>query len=335
MPHASPESPLDPAAEIAETRALRVDETGHGQRLDRWLTAQIPDQSRAALQRWISDGLVTVDGLVPNKAGIKLEAGQTVTVAIPAPQESRLEAEAIPLSIVYEDEAMLVVDKPAGLVVHPAPGHPDGTLVNAVLHHVPDLAGVGGERRPGIVHRLDKETSGLIVVAKNDQAHRALQRQFARRTVRKVYLTLLEGSISPAKGRIDAPIGRHPVQRQRMAVLPPDFQGQSQGRPAITEYELLGLYSARLVSGQMANFSYVQAAILTGRTHQIRVHFAWMKYPVVGDTLYGYRRQRLDLPRHFLHAHRLTLRLPTSGEEREFVSPLPADLQTVLDGMGG
>ncbi|MGB5051991.1 MAG: RluA family pseudouridine synthase, partial [Caldilineaceae bacterium] len=284
------------------------------------------------IQRWIADGAVLVDGQAA-KASLKAEAGQRVAVHIPAPADTELQAQDIPLSIVYEDDDLLVVDKPAGLVVHPAPGHSDGTLVNAVLHHCPEIAGVGGEKRPGIVHRLDKETSGLIVVAKNDQTHRFLQRQFAARTVQKEYLALLEGRIDPPKGRISAPIGRHPVERKRQAVLPVDVTtGKSAGRESITEYETIAVYHTRLVSGLSAHFSLIRAHLHTGRTHQIRVHCAWMKHPVVGDTLYGYKRQRLSLDRHFLHAHKLRFRLP-GGEEQEFVAPLPPALQALLDGM--
>ena len=304
------------------------------ERLDRWLAGQLTDQSRSAIQRWIADGLVLVGGQTA-KASQKVEPGQSVTLHIPPAVESALQAEEIPLAIVYEDDDLLVVNKPAGLVVHPAPGHSGGTLVNAILYHCPEIAGVGGEKRPGIVHRLDKETSGLIVVAKNDQAHHFLQRQFAARTIHKEYLALLEGRIDPEKGRIAAPIGRHPVERKRQAVLPVDAQtGESAGREAITDYETIAIYDTRLVSGVAAHFTLVRAILRTGRTHQIRVHFAWMRHPVVGDTLYGYKRQRLNLDRHFLHAHRLRFRLP-SGEAREFVAPLPPELQTLLDGMSG
>ncbi len=304
------------------------------ERLDRWLADQLPEHSRSAIQRWIADGLVQVDGKSA-KASQKVEAGQQVTAHIPTPAATEMQAEAIPLSIVYEDADLLVVDKPAGLVVHPAPGHSGGTLVNAILHHCPEIIGVGGEKRPGIVHRLDKETSGLIVVAKNDTTHRFLQRQFAARTVHKEYLALLEGRIDPPQGRIAAPIGRHPLERKRQAVLPVDAQtGESPGREAITEYQTAAIYHTRLVSGLSAHFSLIRASLLTGRTHQIRVHCAWMKHPVVGDTLYGHKRQRLSLDRHFLHAHKLRFRLP-SGEEREFVAPLPLELQVLLDKMGG
>jgi len=305
------------------------------ERLDRWLAENLSQHSRSAIQRWIADGLVLVDGRIA-KASLKIEPGQSVIVHIPAPVETAIQAENIPLSIVYEDDDLLVIDKPAGLVVHPAPGHRDGTLVNAILHHCPEIVGVGGEKRPGIVHRLDKETSGLIVVAKNDATHHFLQRQFAARTVEKEYLALLEGRIEPPKGRISAPIGRHSVQRKRQAVLPIDAQtGKSAGREAITEYETIGIYYTRLVSGLSAHFSLIRANLLTGRTHQIRVHCAWMKHPVVGDTLYGYTRQRIALGRHFLHAHKLRLYLPSGGDAREFVAPLPDTLQRLLDKMNG
>ena len=226
-----------------------------------------------------------------------------------------------------------MIDKPAGMVVHPAPGHSGGTLVNAVLHHCPGIAGVGGERRPGIVHRLDKDTSGLIVVAKHDVAMRSLQAQFKARTVFKEYLALLEGRLQPEQGRISAPIGRHPTERKRMAVLAPDSPGAADGREAVTSYRVLGVYTGSVYgrSTSVATFSLVSAVLHTGRTHQIRVHFAWLQHPVVGDTLYGFRTPRLPLHRQFLHAHRLRLRLPSSGEEREFVAPLPADLQRLLD----
>lgn len=314
-------------------QTLIVPDEANGERLDRWLAAQLTGRSRSEIQRWIDEGRVRVDDK-PGKSGRRLERNQRVTVDVPPIVEAELEAEAIPLMVLYEDGDLLVVDKPAGMVVHPAPGHAGGTLVNAVLHHDPQIEGVGGEKRPGIVHRLDKDTSGLIVVAKNDRAHRALQRQFASRAVHKVYIALLEGQIEPEKGRITAPIGRHPVERKRQAVLPLDpHTGQSKGREAVTEYRTIGLYSTRLVSGQMGNFSLVEAVIHTGRTHQIRVHFAWMKHPVVGDTLYGYRKQRLPVIRQFLHAHKLRFRLPGTGKEMEFASPLPEDLQSILDQM--
>ena len=307
-----------------------------GERLDRWLAGVLSDRSRSEVQRWIRDGRVQLAGAAA-KASTKVAAGDVVSIDVPdAPPPSSLAAEDMPLSIVYEDDDLLVIDKPAGMVVHPAPGHSAGTLVNAVLHHCPTLAGVGGERRPGIVHRLDKDTSGLIVVAKHDQAHRNLQAQFKARTIYKEYLALLEGRLLPEQGRIVAPIGRHPVERKRMAVLPPDAEtGLSVGREAITEYQVLGVYTAAVYgrSSSMASFTLVSAVLHTGRTHQIRVHFAWLKHPIVGDTLYGFHAPRLPLGRQFLHAHRLRLRLPSTGADREFVAPLPADLQALLGTM--
>lgn len=311
---------------------LITDQAASGQRLDRWLTECLPDHSRSAIQRWIKAGTVMVDGSAV-KAGQILEVNQQITLTIPQTTPSpSLTAEAIPLQILYEDDNLLIIDKVAGMVVHPAPGHEQGTLVHAILHHCPTLEGVGGEQRPGIVHRLDKETSGLLVVAKNDRAHRQLQAQFKARTVYKEYLALVEGTIEPAQGRINAPIGRHPVERKRQAVLPPDpHTGKTQGRSAITDYYREAVYT-KTVSGEptVARFSLVRVVLQTGRTHQIRVHFAWRKHPIVGDTLYGYRHQRLPLERQFLHAHKLRLRLPDTLAEREFVAPLPPDLARVL-----
>lgn len=327
------------------TVILHVLPEAQGQRLDQWLTAQLSahapaqehDHSRAEIQRWIKEGRVAVDG-APAKAGLRLEGGEAVEVDLPgAPAPApHLQPEAIPLTIVYEDADLLVVDKPAGMVVHPAPGHAGGTLVNAVLAHCPDIEGVGGEQRPGVVHRLDRETSGLIVVAKHDRALRALQAQFKARTVFKEYIALVEGGIHPAEGRIAAPIGRHPNERKRQAILVADpLTGEERGREAITEYHTLGTYYGRVAgtSGLMT-FTLLRCVLLTGRTHQIRVHLAWRKHPVVGDTLYGPHKPRLPIgDRHFLHAHRMTLRLPSTGEERAFVAPLPQELEKVLAGL--
>ena len=321
--------------ESQEVHQFTVPPPAAGQRLDRWLTDQFEEESRSAIQRWIAEGLVTVNGLRAGKAGMPLEAETEIEVATPpAPVESSLRPEDIPLNIIFEDSDLLVIDKPAGLVVHPGPGHAAGTLANAVLHHCPQLEGVGGEKRPGLVHRLDKGTSGVIVVAKNDTAMRFLQEQFAGRTVYKAYLALLEGRVEPRRGRIDAPIGRHPTRRQRMAVLPAPTGGSAAGaREAVTEYECLQVYED-LSSGQTARFSLVRAVLHTGRTHQIRVHFAWRQHPVAGDTEYGYKRPRLSLKRPFLHAHKLGILLPGEVEQRMFEAPLPAELQRILDRLG-
>lgn len=320
---------------MAQPLIITIEQAADGQRLDRALAAALPDRSRSEIGRWIKEGRVRVGG-APAKASLKPAAGDTVEIDLPdAPQESPLAAEPLTLNIVYEDDDLLVINKPAGMVVHPAPGHSSGTLVNAVLHHCPNLIGVGGERRPGIVHRLDKDTSGLIVVAKHDAAHRNLQAQFKARTVFKEYLALLEGKIQPPQGRISAPIGRHPTERKRMAVLPPEAGSERRSREAITTYRIIELYSGPVYgrSQSQATFSLVSAILHTGRTHQIRVHFAWMKHPVVGDTLYGFATPRLPLARQFLHAHRLRLLLPISGEEREFIAPLPPELEEVLAGL--
>ena len=331
------------ANETQDVRHFIVSPSAAGQRLDRWLTDQFEEESRSAIQRWIDKGLVTVDGMRAGKAGVLLEAEAEIEVATPpAAVETSLRPEHIPLDIIFEDDDLLVIDKPAGLVVHPGPGHTAGTLANAVLHHCPELEGIGGEKRPGIVHRLDKGTSGVIVVAKNDTAMRFLQEQFAGRTVYKEYLALLEGRVEPPRGRIDAPIGRHPTRRQRMAVLPAPSGSRSDdgggrtvagAREAVTEYECLQVYEDQS-SGQTVRFSLVRAHLHTGRTHQIRVHFAWRQHPVTGDTEYGYKRPRLALKRPFLHAHRLGIRLPGTVEQQVFESPLPADLQRILDRLG-
>ncbi len=261
---------------------------------------------------------MTANGVVV-KASYRVQRHEQITIDIPTPIATAVDAEDIPLAIVYEDDDLLVIDKAAGQVVHPAPGHRGGTVVNAVLHHVPDLAGVGGELRPGIVHRLDKDTSGLLLVAKNDRTHRALQQQFKARTVHKVYVALLEGVLTPRQGTIDAPLGRDPRQRQRMAVLLQP--GSQHARPATTRYQVQTYFSA---------YTLVEAEPLTGRTHQIRVHFQYIGFPLVGDRVYGHRKQRLACPRQFLHAQRLGFQLPATGQFVEFFAPLPPDLQAVL-----
>lgn len=288
-------------------------------RVDKYVAETVSDLSRAAAQRLIDEGRIRVNGATV-KASYRLEPGDTVTVEIPPPVEVSIAPEAIPLDVVYEDADILVVNKPAGMVVHPAFGHAGGTLVNAVLAHCPDLAGVGGELRPGIVHRLDKDTSGLIVVAKGDAALRDLQAQFKGREVQKAYLALVEGHVSPPTGLIDAPIGRDPRARKKMAVAP---RG---GREAQTEYRALEYYDAHTL---------IEAHPLTGRTHQIRIHMAFIGHPIVGDSVYGFRKQRAKAPRLFLHAARLAFRLPSTGEWREFQAPLPDDLAGVLARLRG
>jgi 23S rRNA pseudouridine1911/1915/1917 synthase len=300
-----------------------------GERLDLWLARQFPNHSRTEVQRWIKAAAVLVDG-TPAKPSHRVEAAQCVSVSPPeVVLEPSLQAEAIPLDVLYENADLLVINKPAGLVVHPAPGHPGGTLVNAVMHRCPDIEGVGGEKRPGIVHRLDKDTSGIIIVAKHDRALRDLQRQFKNRTVQKEYLALLEGRLDQPHGRITAPIGRHPTARKRQAVYP---NTETAGvREAVTDYRSEAVYSASISHTNAAgHFTLVRAMPHTGRTHQLRVHFAWLKHPIVGDSLYGYKKQRLNLSRPFLHAERLRFMLPSSGESVEFHAPLPPELAALL-----
>jgi 23S rRNA pseudouridine1911/1915/1917 synthase len=288
-----------------------------GERLDRWLVGQLPDHSRSEIQRWISEERVTIGGK-PQKASYRVAVGDSVAVCVPLPEQYAIEAEPIPLEILYEDGDLLVINKPAGMVVHPAAGHWHGTLVNAVLYHAPDLEGIGGVHRPGIVHRLDKDTSGLILVAKNDRAHRDLQAQFKGREVEKSYLALVYGLVSPASGEIDAPVARDPGERKRMAIMPG-------GRAAVTRYETLGAYGKHTL---------LLCRPLTGRTHQIRIHLAHIGHPIVGDSVYGGKRKPpAPCPRQFLHAHRIRFRLPRTGQTVEFSSPLPADLQSVLEAL--
>ncbi|HZY42424.1 MAG TPA: RluA family pseudouridine synthase [Anaerolineae bacterium] len=297
-----------------ETLIVKAGESG---RLDRLVAARLPDLSRTAVQRLIGDGFITRNG-APCEASDKIAAGDEIMVRVPPPTLTALIAEDIPLAIVYEDDDVIVIDKPAGLVVHPAAGHASGTLVNAVMGHVPDLAGIGGEVRPGIVHRLDKDTSGLMIVAKNDRALHLLQDQFKSRTVKKVYVALVEGIVEPREGVIDASIGRNHNHRKKMAVT-------SDGRSARTRYRVKKIYRDPPVT-------LIECYPETGRTHQIRVHFAWQHHPLVGDTIYGKREPRFGLTRHFLHAASLALTLP-NGEARAFSSPLPIELQAVLAGL--
>jgi 23S rRNA pseudouridine1911/1915/1917 synthase len=289
-----------------------------GERVDKWIADHAAELSRAQVQRLIEAGQVTVGGVMP-KPSYRLSAGETVVVHVPPPEPVELTPEPIPLDVIYEDHDLIVVNKPAGLVVHPAAGHAHGTLVHAILAHCPDLAGVGGALRPGIVHRLDRDTSGLIVIAKNDAAQLTLQRQFKSRTVEKVYLALVEGRPSPPQGRIDAPIGRDPRQRRRMAVV---AQG---GRAAQTDYRVIET---------LGDYTLVEIRPRTGRTHQVRVHLASLGHPLAGDRVYGRRRQSIPLDRQFLHAWRLTFALPSGGERRTFTAPLPPDLQAVLHHLG-
>ncbi len=292
-----------------------------GERLDKLIAAELTDFSRTQVQRLIADGHVALDGRAVLKPGQRLERPAVVSVRVPPPAPTEHAAEAIPLNILYEDDDLLVIDKPAGMVVHPAIGHARGTLVNAVLGYDPELEGVGDEQRPGIVHRLDKETSGLIIVAKNDRAHRDLQRQFHDREVEKIYLALVDGRPPTGTGRIEAAIGRDLRDRKRMAIVPHD-----KGRAAVTEYVVREKFPAHTL---------IEAHPLTGRTHQIRLHLAYLKCPIVGDVVYGRRKPSLPMERHCLHAARLTLTLPGTRERKTFEAPLPEDMAQLLEKLRG
>ncbi|CAI2719033.1 RluA family pseudouridine synthase [Nitrospina watsonii] len=285
-------------------------------RLDVFLTEVQSDISRSYIQKLIDSERVTVNGAAA-KPHYKVKAGDRVALTVPDPQPLDVQAEAIPLNIVYEDASLIVVDKPPGLVVHPAPGHGGGTLVNALLHHCKDLKGIGGVERPGIVHRLDKDTSGLVLVAKTGAALNDLLRQFKERQVKKVYLALVKGKVEPASGWIDAPIGRHRQHRKKMAL-------NDDGRAAQTYYE---------VEKQFSQFALLRAEPKTGRTHQIRVHLASIGHPILGDRLYGHLRGATvpRIARQALHAHRLEVTHPESGQALQWVSPLPADLVQAMN----
>lgn len=287
------------------------------ERLDKFLVEQLQEFSRSRIQGLISDGFVDVDGRAARKAGQPLDGGASVTVRIPPPTPTDLVAEDIPLEILFENEDLLVVDKPAGMVVHPAAGHARGTLVNAVLGYDPDIEGIGGEERPGVVHRLDKETSGLILLAKNERAHHWLQDQFRLRKVEKTYLALVDGKPPTPAGRVEAHIGRDPSHRKRMAIVP-----ESRGREAISEYRTLESFRAHTL---------LEFHPLTGRTHQIRLHCAFLGCPIVGDRVYGRKNPTLEIDRHFLHAYRLKIVLPGAKESRSFEASLPQELEQVLD----
>jgi 23S rRNA pseudouridine1911/1915/1917 synthase len=293
-----------------------------GLRLDKFLADEVPNQSRAQIQRLIEDGHVTFARVKALRANTTVRAGDVIAVVLPAPTAAVPTPEDLPLTVVFEDSDLLVIDKPAGMVVHPGAGHPGGTLVNALLHHVRDLSGIGGELRPGIVHRLDKGTSGVIVIAKHDAAHRELARQFQDREVEKEYVALVWGVVQQGK-RIDLPLGRDPLHREKISTR------ARRARTAVTRVTW-----ARHLPG----VSLLRVAIATGRTHQIRVHLSAIGHPIVGDALYGGVRRRvpaalrpvLRLERPFLHAERLALTHPRTGQRLEFIAPIPADLSSVI-----
>jgi 23S rRNA pseudouridine1911/1915/1917 synthase len=286
------------------------------ERLDKFLVELLQEFSRSRIQGLIADGFVDVNGHAAKKAGQTLESGFNVTVRIPPSAPTDLIAENIPLDIVFENDDLIVVNKPAGMVVHPAAGHASGTLVNAILGYEPNIEGIGGEERPGVVHRLDKETSGLILLAKNERAHRWLQDQFRLRKVEKTYLALVDGKPPTPSGRIETYIGRDPSHRKQMAIV-----SESRGREAISEYKTVESF---------ANHTLLEFHPLTGRTHQIRLHCAFLGCSIVGDEVYGRKKPTVEIDRHFLHAYRLKIVLPGKKESRFFEAALPAELEQVL-----
>jgi len=297
---------------VSETVTLTVEQSG--ERLDQTLAALLPDLSRVQVKRLIQAAAVTVNG-EPCKPAFRVTAGDCLVVVLPEAEEPTIiQPEPIPLALVYEDAHLLAVNKPAGLVVHPGAGHETGTLVNALLARYPQIVDVGGVGRGGIVHRLDKDTSGLLLVARDAETHAALQRQFKRRQVRKTYLALVEERVEPREGIIEAPVGRSKRERKRMAVL-------RSGRPAVTQYRVIETFRA---------YTLLEVRPHTGRTHQVRVHLAWMGYPLVGDRVYGRKRQSLLPGRHFLHAQRLGFAHPVTGDELELEAPLSPELEELL-----
>lgn len=302
---------------MSSQEKIFVVQAGQETRLDKFLVQSLPEHSRSRLQALIHEGAVTVDSLPVTKTGFVLEAGKQVSIMIPDPEPVELKAEDIPLDVVYENDDLVIINKPAGMVVHPAPGHSSGTLVHAALGSFDDLQGIGGEIRPGIVHRLDKDTSGLIIIAKNDQSHRWLQDQFRLRKVEKVYIALVDGKPPTPTGRIEAAIARDPAHRKQMAVV-----SEGRGRPAVTEYRTLA---------QFPDHTLIEAHPFTGRTHQIRLHMAFLNCPIVGDLIYGHKKLSLEIDRHFLHAARISIILPGEKEPSTFKAALPPELITVLD----
>ena len=297
--------------EMSISRRSILVESGES-RLDQYLAKQGLGLTRSRLRQLIDSGDVLVNGAAVKPAH-RVRPGDRVVVSVPPPRPAVAVAQDIPLTVVYQDADLVVIDKPAGLAAHPGPGHPDRTLVNGLLALCPDIQGIGGEIRPGIVHRLDKDTSGLMIAAKTEDAHHRLSRQIKDREIEKGYLALVEGLPAPPSGVIDAPIGRDPRRRTRMAVT-------AEGRESRTGYQLLE---------RAGSHSLLELQLHTGRTHQARVHLSWLGHPIMGDAVYGKRSPLL--PRHFLHAHRLAFAHPITGEPLDLHSPLPADLAAALD----
>ena len=297
-----------------EIRTLQVNPENAGARLDAFLAEQLEDVTRSAAAKLCAGGSVTREGK-PLAKNYRLTGGETIAVVLPDPEPMDAVAQDIPLDVVYEDADVIVVNKPKGLVVHPAPGHPDGTLVNALLHHCGDsLSGIGGALRPGIVHRIDRDTSGLIIAAKNDYAHQHLSAQLQDHSLARTYECVVVGNLKADSGTVDAPIGRHPVDRKKMAVV-------SNGRPAITHWEVIARYGG---------YTHVRCRLETGRTHQIRVHMAHIGHPILGDTVYGAKKAVPGLQGQCLHAVGLRFIHPRTGEVVECSCPLPEEFREVL-----
>jgi 23S rRNA pseudouridine1911/1915/1917 synthase len=289
------------------------------QRLDKHLVNCLPDYSRSRLQSLIKDGLVMVNGIPARKSGQMLETGDEVSLVLAEIEESDLVPEEIALDIVYENDHLMIINKPAGMVVHPSAGHQSGTLVQAALAHAPGMKGVGGARRPGVVHRLDKNTSGLILMAKDDKTHRWLQDQFRQRKVEKVYLALVDGKPPTPVGRIEASIGRSTTQRSYQAVVP-----AGKGREAISDYRTLESFPG---------YTLLEVHPITGRTHQIRLHMQFLGCPVAGDQIYGRRQSSIPLDRHFLHAAKISIQLSEDDQKRTFETRMPSELLDVLEDL--
>lgn len=289
------------------------------ERLDKYLVTLFPDLSRSQLQRLIIEGFVLVNGSQPGKTGMVLNQNDEIQIEFPEPEPLEIVPENIPLDILFEDKNVMVVNKPAGMVVHPSAGHSTGTLVHAALGHIPFLDGIGGKMRPGIVHRLDKDTSGIIVVAKNDESHQWLQRQFKLRDVKKIYIALVDGRPATPSGKIVASICRDRSKRKRMAIA-----SEGKGKASVTEFQTIQQYE---------HHTLLKVHPLTGRTHQIRIHLASLGIPIAGDTVYGRRKQLIDIDRHFLHASELSIRLPGEKEKTTFQADLPPKLKEVLKNL--
>ncbi|WP_163194783.1 RluA family pseudouridine synthase [Clostridium thermarum] len=291
-----------------------VDVAYNGLRIDKFLSISMEDKSRSYIQGLIEDEAVKVNNKIV-KSNYKLKTGDVVEAVIPDPVELSVEAEDIPLEILYEDSDVLVVNKPQGMVVHPAAGNQSGTLVNAILNHCSDLSGINGVIRPGIVHRIDKDTSGVLVIAKNDNSHNKLAEQLKDHSMTRVYMALVEGVLKADEGTVDAPLARHPIERKKIAVV-------KDGRRAVTHYKVVERFN---------NATLVECRLETGRTHQIRVHMAHIGHPLVGDPVYGYRKQRFRLEGQLLHARLLGFIHPTTGEYMEFETPLPDYFKKVIE----